>query len=99
MSSERAYGSVALWAFIGLFYALMMVGRADNFLVDDMYLLEEGCIREFYRLKQANALNLDERDASVSRREFDSRGGSIRGRTHAVGHQDRLGRWNHAAFR
>lgn len=58
MNSKRVYGSIALWAFIGLFYAFAMVGRADNFLLDDMYLLEEECIKEFYRLRQANALNL-----------------------------------------
>jgi hypothetical protein len=58
MSSKRVYGSIVLQAFIGLFYALVMVGRVDNFLVDDIPLLEEGCIREFHRLKQANALNL-----------------------------------------
>jgi hypothetical protein len=38
MNSKRVYGSIALWAFIGLFYAFAMVGRADNFLLDDMYL-------------------------------------------------------------
>jgi hypothetical protein len=32
MSSKRVYGSIALQAFIGLFYALVMVGRVDNFL-------------------------------------------------------------------
>ena len=58
MNSKRVYGSIALWAFIGLFYAFAMVGRTDNFLLDDMYLLEEECIKEFYRLRQANALNL-----------------------------------------
>lgn len=55
---KRTYGSIALWAFIGLFYAFTVIGRADNFLVDDIYLLGGTCIKEFHRLKQANALDL-----------------------------------------
>jgi hypothetical protein len=52
------YGIIALWIVIVIFYFLAVFGRISSFLLDDIPLVEDGCIRNLYQLRQANLLNL-----------------------------------------
>ncbi len=55
---KRAYGVIALCIVIVLFYCLAILGRISSFLLDDIPLVEDGCIKNLYQLRQANLLNL-----------------------------------------
>jgi hypothetical protein len=52
------YGIIALWIVIVIFYFLALFGRISSFLLNDIPLVEDGCIRNLYQLRQANLLNL-----------------------------------------
>jgi hypothetical protein len=57
-SGKHAYGVIALWIAIVIFYCLAILGRVSSFLLDDIPLTGNECIKNLYRLRQANSLNL-----------------------------------------